>query len=91
MLQARCLAAVLSAVLTANGLCAAEPVIVELQAESKVQLAVVTIGDVAQISGGDAAIRERVARLDLADVKPREQSLIVTRRVLDYRIRLAGE
>jgi endonuclease YncB( thermonuclease family) len=85
-------ATVLACVLAASSAirAASEPVVVELQPESSVQFAVVAVGDVARISGGDAASRERIAKLDVAEVKSREQSLIVSRRALEYRLRLAG-
>src|SRR5262249_17223631 len=55
-----------------------------------VRTAVVTVADVARVSGGDEATRDRIARLDLADLKPREDSLTITRRVVEYRLQLAG-
>ncbi len=86
----RCLAVLVVAALGAEAIQAAEPVVVDLNAETKVQFAIVTIGDVAQVSGGDAAIREQIARMDIAEVKPREQTLTIKRQVLEYRLRLAG-
>jgi flagellar basal body P-ring formation protein FlgA len=63
---------------------------VQLQEQAKVQNALVTIGDLARVSGGDAAIREQIERLDVADLKSREQNVSITRRVIEYRLRLAG-
>jgi hypothetical protein len=86
----RIIAALAAAALAAGWCSAAEPVTVELQAQSKVRTSVVSIGSVARLSGGDAALRESIARLDVADLKPHEQNIVVSRRVVEYRLRLAG-
>lgn len=80
----------LVAIAMAASWCRAEPVTIELQPQSKVQFAIVTVGNVARLSGGDAALRDQIARLDLADLKPREQNLSISRRVVEYRLKLAG-
>jgi flagellar basal body P-ring formation protein FlgA len=69
---------------------AAEPVTVTLNESASVGTFVVTLGDVALISGGDAATRARVARIDLVELKSREPSGLVGRKSVEYRLFLAG-
>jgi hypothetical protein len=52
--------------------------------------ALVTVGDIATVSGGDASTRARVARLDLAELKAREPGVTLGRRTVEYRLILAG-
>ncbi|VTT97929.1 : SAF_2 [Gemmataceae bacterium] len=69
---------------------AADPVVVELPARATARTSVVTVGGVAALSGGDAAARQRVAALDVAEFKPRAETVTVTRRQVEYRLLLAG-
>ena len=69
---------------------AAEPVTVELKPTASVGAALVTVGDVATVTGGDADTRARVARIDVAELKPREHSTAVGRPSVQYRLVLAG-
>lgn len=69
---------------------AADPVTVELAGTATVGKSVVTVGDVALVSGGDADARARVARIDLAELKAREPGVTVGRRAVEYRLVLAG-
>ncbi len=69
---------------------AAEPVTVELRDRATVGSSVVTIGEVALISGGDTTTRERIGRVDLAELKARESSVSVGRKSVEYRLILAG-
>ena len=69
---------------------AADPVTVELAGTATVGKSVVTVGDVALVSGGDADTRARVARIDLAELKAREPGVTVGRRSVEYRLVLAG-
>jgi flagella basal body P-ring formation protein FlgA len=66
------------------------PVVVDLPERATVRTTIVTVGDVARLSGGDAASRERIAALDLADLPARGAGLTVSRRAVEYRLRLAG-
>lgn len=50
----------------------------------------VTVGDAAAVEGGPAALRQQIARLDLADLSPDRPSATVSREQVAYRIRLAG-
>jgi hypothetical protein len=69
---------------------AAEPVTVELKSTAAVGTALVALGDVATVSGGDDATRARVARIDVAEFKPRENATAVGRKAVEYRLSLAG-
>ncbi|AMV25017.1 flagellar basal body P-ring biosynthesis protein FlgA [Gemmata sp. SH-PL17] len=90
MRSSRFLLALLGAALVHAGAHAADPVVVEVLERSTAGTSIVTVGDVAVVSGGDADARVRVARLDLADLKPREQNVVIGRRSVEYRIQLAG-
>lgn len=76
--------------LLAPGLAHAGPVVVTLREQAAVGTAAVTVGDVAAVGGGDPAARDRVARLDLAELRARDPGLTLSRRAVEYRVRLAG-
>lgn len=78
------------AVLAAVGARAADPVVVDLNPTASVGTELVTVGDVALISGGDADARAKVARIDLAELKLRDRSTSVGRLSVGYRLELAG-
>lgn len=80
----------LALVLLAGTARAADPVVVVVREKAAVGTAAVTVGDVAEVVGGDAAARDRVARLDLAEITPRGPAVVVPRRAVEYRLRLAG-
>ena len=80
----------LTALAVAAAARAADPVTVELAGTATVGKSVVTVGDVALVSGGDADARARVARIDLAELKAREPGVTVGRRAVEYRLVLAG-
>jgi hypothetical protein len=69
---------------------AAEPVTVSLRESASAGRAIVTVGDVADVTGGDPAARARVAAIDLAELKPRDPGAAVGRRAVEYRLLLAG-
>ena len=69
---------------------AAGPVVVAVRAQASVGTAAVTVGDVAVVTGGDPAARDRVARLDVVELKTRDAAVTLTRRSVEYRVRLAG-
>jgi flagellar basal body P-ring formation protein FlgA len=66
------------------------PIVVSLRPSSTVPDAVVTIGSVATVRGGDAWLRQQVERLDVADVSEIGRSATITREQVFFRIRLAG-
>jgi len=68
----------------------ADPVVVDLPTRAVVRAAVVTVGDVARLDGGDPATRALIAGLDVAELRPRDPAVVVTRRVVEFRLRLAG-
>ncbi len=80
----------LTALAVAAAARAADPVTVELAGTATVGKSVVTVGDVALVSGGDADTRARVARIDLAELKARDPGVTVGRRAVEYRLVLAG-
>jgi hypothetical protein len=82
--------AVASFGLVAGAAGAAEPVTVELRASASVGKSLVTVGDVALVSGGDLASRARVAIVDLAELTPRSPDAQLGRRAVEYRLLLAG-
>jgi hypothetical protein len=82
--------AAVAAVACAPNAFAADPLTVELPEQAAARTAVVTVGDVGRVTGGDAAAREWVSKLDVAEFRPREQSLTVSPRSIEYRLRLAG-
>jgi flagella basal body P-ring formation protein FlgA len=66
---------------------AGEPVVLTLSDRAAPPAPVVTVGHVATLNGGDAKVREKMAALDLTD---RGDGVVVSRRQLTYRLRLAG-
>ncbi|MBY0455838.1 MAG: flagella basal body P-ring formation protein FlgA [Gemmataceae bacterium] len=69
---------------------AADPVVVELSDRAAVGTALVTVGDVARLSGGTPALRDQIARLDLVEFKSRDRGTDVLRRAVEFRAQLAG-
>ena len=72
--------------------CAGQPigvVIVELKQAVELMRPVVTVGDIAEISGGDVITRRKIAALDL-DVAPTKRSATIPRLQVETRILLAG-
>jgi hypothetical protein len=67
-----------------------DPVTVDLRDRATVGTALVLVGDVATVSGGDEAARGRVARIDLAELKTRDPGTTIGRRSVEYRLLLAG-
>jgi hypothetical protein len=86
----RFLLALVPGVLMAAPARADEPIAVELRPSAAVGTALVTVGDVATVTGGDAATRQRVARTDLAELRGREPGATIGRRTVEYRLLLAG-
>jgi|GEM_PF-2332722 len=69
---------------------AADPVMVELRDRAVSGTSVVTLGQVALISGGDELTRAKLASIDVAELKSRLPSASVGRRAIEYRLILAG-
>jgi flagella basal body P-ring formation protein FlgA len=62
---------------------------IELKERSSVRYSSVTIGDVAVLKGGSDELRERMMRVDLADVPPAGQTLSIKSRQVEFRLILA--
>jgi hypothetical protein len=69
---------------------AAEPVTVALREKATVGKSLVTVGDVALVSGGDESTRARVAKVDIAELTLRRPDAQLGRRAVEYRLLLAG-
>lgn len=69
---------------------APEPVAVVLRPEAAVAQPTVRIEDVAQLHGGDPALRRRLAKLDLACLTSERPELAFPRQLIAFRIQLAG-
>lgn len=67
-----------------------DPLVVDLPAQAAARTALVTVGDVARVTGGTPAERARVAALDLAEFKTRDTGVTLTRRAVEFRLKLAG-
>ncbi len=80
----------LMSALTAVPLWAGEPVVVDLRERATTRNALVTVGDLAQITGGNRVDRGRIAALDVAEIAARDTAIVVNRRTVEYRLRLAG-
>ncbi len=84
------LAALLCVAVLAGTSSAADPVVVQVKDKAAVRTTVATIGDVALVTGGDPATRSAVSQLDLVELKGRDRTPTISRRAIEYRIRLAG-
>src|SRR5262245_22181466 len=69
---------------------AAEVVVVTLRAAATAGGGEITVGDVAELHGGDAELRQRIERLDLADLPKPGRNVQVSREQVGFRLRLAG-
>ncbi len=65
-------------------------VVVALRPRVQVESRVIRLADVAQITGGNAELRERVQALDLDDPLKPGESLSITPTQVEFRLRLAG-
>lgn len=74
----------------AAGKQAAPPVTLSVRAVAGVADREVTVADVATIEGGDANLRDRIAKLDVADAPRFGQVLRVSQELIAYRIQVAG-
>ena len=66
------------------------PLQISLQVEARADGPLVRIGHVAQLDGGDANVREAIARLDLADFLGKD-SMTLSRDQLRFRLLIAGQ
>lgn len=68
---------------------AGEPLVIELPEQVTVRGTQVLLGDVAKVSGATPGIRAAIARLDLIELKRRDEVTVITPRVIDFRLKLA--
>lgn len=66
---------------------AADPVTITVRPSPAGSDPVVTVGQAAKLSGGDVAVREKMAKLDLIE---RAEAEGISRRLIRYRLKLAG-
>jgi hypothetical protein len=80
--------------LAANaGVCAAPaaaPIVVTLRATATASGSQVTIGDIADIQGGNSSQRECLARLDLTELPLSSQAIVLSQHQVGFRLQLAG-
>jgi hypothetical protein len=67
-----------------------EPVVVSLRSVAPVTAAPVCVRNVASLAGGPAALRERIAGLDVADLPRPGAALPIRAELIAYRIQMAG-
>lgn len=65
-------------------------IVIALRSRVQVEARVIRLTDVAQVTGGDAELRERVKALDLEDALKPGESLSITPTQVEFRLRLAG-
>src|SRR5581483_10587063 len=63
--------------------------VVSLRPSVVVKSRTVTVGDVADLAGGTPQLRENAARLDLAEIVSPETGATITRKQVEFRLRLA--
>ena len=74
----------------ATGPSSAGKIVVALRSRVQVEARVIQLTDIAQVTGGDAELRERVKALDLEDALQPGESLTITPTQVEFRLRLAG-
>jgi hypothetical protein len=72
---------------TAGSAVAADPVTIAVRPSPTGSDPVVSVGQAAKLSGGDVAVREKMAKLDLIE---RAEAEGISRRLIRYRLKLAG-
>lgn len=66
------------------------PIVLTLRATAAVSGAQVKIGDIADLQGCEDEERERLARLDLAELPLSSQPILITQQQIGFRLQLAG-
>ena len=67
-----------------------DPVVIVLRSSVQTDLRVIRLVDVANITGGDSATRERIKQLDLEDGVSAGESLTILPPQIEFRMRIAG-
>ena len=72
--------------------CAAEtePIVLKLRATATASGSKATIGDIADLQGCDGPQRDRIARLDLAELPLSSEPILVSQQQIGFRLQLAG-
>lgn len=65
-------------------------VVVTLRSHVSLETGVIHVSDVAMVSGGDAALREQIKRLDLEESVAPGESLTISTTQIEFRLKLAG-
>lgn len=81
---------VIAVLALAAGPAAADPVVVTLREKASARTSVVTIADVAAVTGGEPALRDGIAALDVAEIQAKTGSATVTRGTVEFRLKLVG-
>jgi flagella basal body P-ring formation protein FlgA len=74
----------------ASGSCEARPIVIVLRDAATVSGSQVRIGDIADLQECEQEERERIARLDLAELPLSSQPIHVTQQQIGFRLQLAG-
>ncbi|QEL13792.1 flagellar basal body P-ring formation chaperone FlgA [Limnoglobus roseus] len=73
-----------------GSLSSADPVVVVLPANASSGSAVVTLGQIAKLHGGDDKLRAKLAAVDVAERAKKDAPTSVTKRQVEFRLKLAG-
>lgn len=74
----------------ASGWCEAGPIVLALREAATAPGPQVHIGEIADLKGCEKPERERIARLDLAELPLSSQPILLTRQQIGFRLQLAG-
>ncbi len=69
---------------------AISPVVISLKSSATVEGEVLRIGDIAELHGGNSALRQKISELDILDAPAQGESSDVTRSLIGIRLKLAG-
>ncbi len=86
----RTIAPILLLVLCVGPCLGGDPVVIRLPEKQTVRTSVVTIGDIATLTGGTIRDRQSIARLDIAEMGRRGETQTISRRAIESRTALAG-
>ena len=86
----RALSSWLIAIICLQGVVVGEPVVVTLLDKQELSKPIVSIGDIAQVKGGDFFQRNKISGLDIAQMDKTSERVDVEKRHVHLRILLAG-
>ena len=67
-----------------------DAIVIALRPNVKMESRVIRLRDVAAVSGGDAALREKLNGLDIEDALPLDESISILPTQIEFRLRIAG-